>query len=161
MRRLVITAFLFCLLASCGDGSDPDTPDAKDAPTTSASTTSAPTPSKAAAEKFAKEAAARVSAQDYAGSWELWDSASKKQVSLDAYVKYGEACDIGGVPVSVDSVRMEGDNKATIRFEAAGFTQARTLIFENGAWSLKTTQDTLDLFSGGDPVANAKAAGGC
>jgi hypothetical protein len=156
MRRTVVTVFLLCLLASCGSGSDPAAPEPEGV---TASSDSAP--SKASAEAFATEAAERVSAQDYAGSWALWDSASKKQVPQGAYVNYGETCDIGGVPVSVDSVRLDGAERAVVRFEAAGYKQARTLVFEDGSWALKATQDTLDLFRTGDPVENAKAAGGC
>ena len=161
IRAVVIAVSLSLALAGCGGGDDPR-PKSSASPTKTATVKAEPQTVEAA-KAFATETSARIAAQDFGGAWDQWDKASKTRVNRDDYVKYGETCDIGGVPVTVDDIRLESETKATVRLEAMGFKQARTLLYEDGAWRLKVTDDTLQKFDKGadGAIAQAKTEGFC
>jgi len=159
MKRLIVTVSAIAFLSACSSGTsnDPDSP-AEPSPTPTEPQTLE------GAREVAKEAADRIGAQDFAGSWDQWNKAGQAAVPRDEYVKYAEACKLGGVPLKIDDIRMEGDSKAVVRYEFAGFKQARTLIYEDGHWRAKVTNETLGYFKGGKAkgaIAAAKADGGC
>jgi hypothetical protein len=161
MKRLTLVVTAITLLSACSSGpkadSDPDSP---------AVTTARPTEPQTleGARKVAKEAAGRIGAQDFGGSWDQWSRAGQAAIPREEYVKYAETCNLGGAPLNIDDIRMEGDSKAVVRFEFAGFKQARTLIYEDGQWRAKVANETLGYFKGGSAesaIAAAKADGGC
>lgn len=79
-------------------------------------------------------------------------------------MKYAETCNLGGAPLKIDDIRMEGDSKAVVRYEFGGFKQARTLVYEDGHWRAKVTNETLGFFKDGTAkgaIRAAKADGGC
>lgn len=150
------------VLSACSSGTD-----SSDDPESPAEPSSTPTEPQTliGARAFAKEAADRFGAQDYAGSWDQWNKVGKAAIPRDEYVKYAEACDLGGVPLKIDDIRMEGDSTAVVRYEFASFKQARTFIYEDGRWRTKVTNETLNLFKKNGKakgaIAAAKADGSC
>lgn len=161
IRAILVALSLPLALVGCGGESDSSAK--SPSLVTTAPTVKAEPQTLEAAKTLATEASDRIAAQDFAGAWEQWDKASKAKISRDDYVKYGETCDLGGVPVTVDDIRLESDTKATVRLEALGFKQVRTVVYEDGKWRLKTTDETLKKFDEGvdGAIASAKADGTC
>ncbi|MGH8894474.1 MAG: hypothetical protein ACRDWY_14400 [Actinomycetes bacterium] len=162
MKRRIVIVFAIAVLSACS--SSTDSSDAPESPAGPSPTPTEPQTLKGV-RAFAKEAADRFGAQDYAGSWDQWNKAGKAAIPRAEYVKYAETCDLGGAPLKVDDIRMEGDSRAVVRYEFAGFKQARTFIYEDGHWRTKVTNETLNLFKNGGKakgaIAAAKADGSC
>lgn len=171
IKRIAPTVAAALMLAACSSNSEAPAPAA--APTSPASesaSTSAPASPPAspedaidAATKVAQEEADRYSAEDYAGSWDLWTNEGKAAISQADYVKYHEVCPGPGVSYKVVNVRESGPNEVTARLKVATFLFSYKLKFEEGEWRWQPNDDDLvDYKAGVDAmIKKAKEEGNC
>jgi hypothetical protein len=110
-------------------------------PTISVEPTQAPEEPKTleAATATAQELANRFTSGDYAGAWEMKSKQLRDNLSEADYVTYNNTCTkhnaLNGIPITVTGVRMDGSDKALVRWDALGFQQTNTMVYEDGKWA--------------------------
>lgn len=141
MRLGWIVAPLF-LIAACGNDTDSNEDAVRDA---------------------AQEQADRYSAGDYAGVYDMWAADARAVISEDEYLKLAATCSGAGADIKVADVRVDGDDKATVRLGVGDFEQAYQMRLEDGAWKWVPTDDSLALYELGADAAIEKqrAEGTC
>lgn len=139
------------LLTGCGGQTD-----ATEAPKTPETTASEPSEpqDESGARAAAEEIAARFAAQDYTGTWDMFDAASQQVIPRDGYAEYGEVCDLGGLPLEVTNVRLEDESTAVVRVGVGGFESALTFVYEDGQWRQRASDETKAFFADGGGAAD-------
>jgi hypothetical protein len=120
-----------------------------------------------AATAAAQEAANRYTSGDYAGAWQMKSKQFQNNVSEADYVTYNNTCTrtnpVSGTPITVTGIRMDGNDKALVRWEIRGHQQSNAMLYEDGKWVDAPTDFWAENF--GKPVeqviAEAKAKGEC
>jgi hypothetical protein len=116
-----------------------------------------------AAMTAAQEKADRHASGDFAGEWLLFTKDLRDHLSQQAFVEYSQACSQVGVKIKAAGGRMDGTDRAIIRFEALGMTKSVTMAYENGGW-YKVPDEFLTSNlgrSGAELIAADKAQGTC
>ena len=148
MRRIILIGFLLCLaLSGCGAHGPTGvaTPPSTHVVTVSPTVSVLPTQpanepdTLVAATAAAQELANRFSSADYAGVWEMKSKEFRDQVSQNDYVTYNNTCTLhnpmNGSRITVTGLRMEGTDKALVRWDVAGAVQITyTMVYEDGKW---------------------------
>lgn len=118
-----------------------------------------------AVEKAAQEQADYFSSGDYGGAWDMWTDKAKTTMSRSDYIKFGEACDLGGVPLDTEFVRFENKAKteAVIKVGVGDFKSAYTMSLEDGDWSWVPSDEAQAQYKLGldGAIAVAKEDGSC
>lgn len=111
----------------------------------------------------AQEQADRYTSGDFAGAWDMWVDSAKGVMGQADYVTYAEACAGTGVPIKVDSARIDGDGEATVRLGIGDFAASYRMEYEDGDWSWVPNDDSLAMYAlGADgAIAKARAEGSC
>ncbi|MDT5048368.1 MAG: hypothetical protein QOJ20_2417 [Mycobacterium sp.] len=106
----------------------------------------------------------RFSSGDFAGVWEHMSRGVRDGITQEDFVTFYETCKKTGSKISVAGVRLDAaDGEAIVRMKVGGVERSRTMLYENGDWTMKPT----DGFAAhlGEPVeqivAEEKAAGLC
>jgi len=116
-----------------------------------------------AATAAAQEKADRHASGDFAGEWLLFTQDLRDHLTQQAFVEYSQACSQIGLKIKAVGGRMDGTDRAIIRFEALGMTKSVTMAYENGGW-YKVPDDFLTSNFGktaAELIAADKAQGGC
>ncbi len=103
-----------------------------------------------------QENADRYSSGDYAGQWLLYSRQLREAISQSDYVAYAKRCmkeaaRPEGLTLTVEGVRMEGDDTAIVRVSLLGVKLTRTMVYEDGQWLQKPTDELTKNF--GKPLA--------
>ena len=116
-----------------------------------------------AATVAAQENIDRFTAGDFAGVWELMAHNVRDGISRDDFVEFYETCKKRGASISVTGVRLEGDDQAIVHMLVDGVERFRIMVYEDGQWLMKPTDDFADRL--GQPltqiVAEERAIGRC
>jgi len=165
MRQLPAVIICAVFVLASGACSSPDAPSGKTPPANSATSPSpsAEPKSEAGAKAAADLIDSRFAAQDWAGTWDLYDAAGQKAISRADFVRLKTACPgITGAPFVFKSIRAEGDAYVILR-ERGGFSFSDTFVYENGHWRKKVPSDALAEYATGvDKLIEARrAAGSC
>lgn len=170
MRRLLPVVVLPVLLAA-GCGGDSGTAssgsagsaassevDVVDEPVTQPRT-------EAAVRKAAEEYLSTFASGDYAGAWALLAEEAQNTLGREDYLKVFQQCPSPseGVPSTIEAVRLDDQNTATVRSSRLGFKFSHTYKYEGGRWVyLPDAKALADYRLGPDKlVAKRKAEGGC
>ncbi|YAL83225.1 hypothetical protein ACMYYO_00010 [Dermacoccaceae bacterium W4C1] len=159
-------------IAACGSSDETSSSSAETATPATSTSTSAPVVSTSTAEvpktlveatKAAQEVSDRFSSGDFAGSWMLMSKDLRSKISKADYVTLSETCSNAGLPIKATGVRMEGDSTAIVRLEVAGYKQARTMVYEDGAWYQQATKEFAAELGKpvNDVIASLKKSGQC
>jgi hypothetical protein len=82
-----------------------------------------------------EDVAARFLSRDYGGYWDLWISDDKAVIEREAFKVYGERCDIGGVRLEVEAVRVKPDGSGVVRYSVEDHPTGETFfLVEDGQW---------------------------
>jgi hypothetical protein len=91
----------------------------------------------------------RSVAQDFGGSWDLFDATGKAAISRADYVAYATTCKLRGTPLEARDVRLDSPASAIVRYEVSGVGQALTLVYQGGHWRVQVTQEDLAIYRRG------------
>ena len=151
VRVALVAALSVPLLVACGgsggDGSSPSSSSAqfgeKDLETATAAM---------------QEYSDRYTSGDYAGAYELAAQSTRDAWTVEEFTKIQEGCYTGeGMPLDVEGVRINGD-EATVRLVLGEFKQSRTMVYEDGSWKAKPSNDSPMSGTVEDAIADCKAA---
>lgn len=105
----------------------------------------------------------RHTAGDFAGEWLLFTKDARDHLSQQAFAEYSKACSSIGSKLTVTGGRLEGADRAVVRYELMGFTASATLAYEDGGW-YKVPDDFIVRNygkTGAELIAAEKAEGEC
>ncbi len=132
---------------------------------TSTTTSTAPPAPKdlEAAIAAAQEKADRHSSGDFAGEWLLFTKDFRNHMMQRDFVEYSKTCSPTGMKITAAGARMDGPDRAIIRFELLGVTKAYTMVYEGGAWYQEPTQFLASNLgrTGDQLIAADRATGHC
>ncbi|AXN43401.1 hypothetical protein MM1218R_01453 [Mycobacterium marinum] len=136
---------------------------------TSTTTSTAPPAPKdlEAAIAAAQEKADRHMSGDFAGEWLLFVKDLRDHITQEAFVEYSEVCFSelanGWLKAKAAGGRMDGPDRAIIRFELMGVIKAAVMAYEDGGW-YKVPDEFLAANygkSGAELITADRAQGGC
>lgn len=113
MRTALIALAALVALTACGGDGDGDEGDVIDA---------------------AQDQVDYFASQDYAGAYDMWVDDAKELISRDDYVRFAEACDLGGMPLDVEFVRFESDDEAVVKVGVGKFMYSYAMRHEGKEW---------------------------
>jgi hypothetical protein len=95
----------------------------------------------AAATRAAQENIDHFTDGDFGAVWERMEQDVRDGISKADFVSFYETCKKPGAPVDVNSLRLEPDGKAVVSMMSHGVQRIRYLVYEDGAWNMKATED--------------------
>jgi hypothetical protein len=111
-----------------------------------AATTIAPAPdvpeTLAAATAAAQANVDLFSAGDFAGVWSRMSQQVRDGITQQDFVTFYETCKTTGPRIRVVGMRLDAaSGQATVRAKVGSVERSRTMLFENGQWVMKPTQE--------------------
>lgn len=80
-------------------------------------------------------------------------------------MRMNETCYVTGADVTVEGVRLSGDDQAVIRLALGGMKDSRTMLYEDGLWRLEPTAEFAKQIDQGmsadEAIEDLKAKGKC